>query len=105
MDEPLGSGFVELTRMNCARSPTSSVMKALTMIGNDSIRVSNRRRPLLAVDDPPRLVLVVEWDHEFPGARWRGLCGRDSNRTRSSKATTIPFGIIGDGDSRYERIA
>ena len=27
-------------------------------------RVSDRRRPLLAVDDPARLVLVVEGDHE-----------------------------------------
>ena len=41
VDQPFGSGFVELTRMNCARcSATSSVMKALTKIGNRSTRAS-----------------------------------------------------------------
>ena len=64
-------------------------------------RVSDRRRALLAVDDPARLVLVIERDDERSRSATAAVsAARDSKRTRSSKATTIPFGIIGDGDSR-----
>ena len=64
--KPLGSGLVELTRMNCARcSATSSVMKALTKIGKRvDAGVADRRCALLAVDDPAGPLVLVERNDE-----------------------------------------
>ena len=65
-------------------------------------RVSDRGGALLAIDDPAGALLLVQRDHQRPAlaAERRRLAARaGSKRTRESKATTIPFGIIGVSDS------
>ena len=80
------------------------------------VGVLERRHPLLAVDDPPRLLVVggvgVDGDDEDaerpPSPRGQVSRGRlpgGSNQTPFSKATTSALGRRGASDSRYVRMA